>query len=277
MWQRNALYAFLHALFLHLIHVVHVSAIAAFTYTSAGKGLNRFDIVNGVRDEAEAEKEADKDAHVEKCVPEFWLTAMKKNKVLAKEITEKDEVPLKHLKDIKWSRTGTAKGFKLSFYFDDDNPYFHNAVLTKIYRMKKAHHMFDELILKKIQATKIEWKYGKNFTWKQVGKKLKHRSNIWVSEDWTMNIRINKSFFNLFNALVPGDDNDFEFNSAIVSDDDNDFEFNGALVPDDDNDFEETVQELQNEIDQDYLVGCTIRDQIIPHAVSWFAREASQV
>ncbi|KAI3934510.1 hypothetical protein MKW92_028325, partial [Papaver armeniacum] len=108
----------------------------------------RCDIVNG---EAEADKEVDKDAHVEKRVPEFWLTAMKKNEVLAKEIREWDEGPLKHLKDIKWSRTGTAKGFKLSFYFHDDNPYFHNAVLTKIYHMTKAHHTFD-LILENVES-----------------------------------------------------------------------------------------------------------------------------
>ncbi|KAI3927723.1 hypothetical protein MKW92_036151, partial [Papaver armeniacum] len=52
--------------------------------------------------------------------------------------------------------------------------------------------------------------------------------------------------------------------------------FNAALVPEDD-DIEKTVEELQNAIDKDYLVGCTIRDQIIPRAVSWFTGEAAQV
>ncbi|KAK4368637.1 hypothetical protein RND71_012429 [Anisodus tanguticus] len=90
----------------------------------------RFKIVNGVEVDgpatqaAAADREEDKDAVVEKGVPDFWLTAMKNNEVLAE-------------KDIKWSRIENPKCFKLEFLFET-NPYFKNAVLTKTY------HMIDE-------------------------------------------------------------------------------------------------------------------------------------
>ncbi|XP_021896801.1 nucleosome assembly protein 1;3 [Carica papaya] len=36
------------------------------------------------------------------------------------------------------------------------------------------------------------------------------------------------------------------------------------------------AEELQNQMEQDYDIGSTIRDKIIPHAVSWFTGEAIQ-
>ncbi|GKA62751.1 nucleosome assembly protein 1;4, partial [Tanacetum coccineum] len=53
-----------------------------------------------------------------KGVPDFWLTAMKINEILAEEISERDEEALKYLKDIKWYRMDDPKGFKLEFFFD---------------------------------------------------------------------------------------------------------------------------------------------------------------
>ncbi|KAJ0578157.1 putative nucleosome assembly protein (NAP) [Helianthus annuus] len=36
------------------------------------------------------------------------------------------------------------------------------------------------------------------------------------------------------------------------------------------------AEELQNQMEQDYDIGSTIRDKIIPHAISWFTGEAVQ-
>lgn len=102
-----------------------------------------------------------------KGVPDFWLIAMKNNDILAeevisstilylvlklhvplpshdklfcfywKQITKRDEGPLKFLFDVKWSKVDNPKGFRLDFYFDT-NPFFKNSVLTKTY------HMIDE-------------------------------------------------------------------------------------------------------------------------------------
>ncbi|CAN1291014.1 Nucleosome assembly protein 1;2 [Linum perenne] len=205
----------------------------------------RYEIVNGVSEVEVSPEEGDKDEETEvllaeKGVPEFWLLAMKNNEVIAEEITERDEGALKFLKDIKWSRVEEPKGFKLEFFFDT-NPYFKNNVLTKTY------HMIDEddPILEKATGTEIEWYQGKCLTQKIMKKKPKKGSKnakpITKTEDC-------ESFFNFFSPpQVPEDDEELD---------------------------EDTAEELQNQMEQDYDIGSTIRDKIIPHAVSWYTGEA---
>ncbi|KAF5931854.1 hypothetical protein HYC85_028025 [Camellia sinensis] len=51
--------------------------------------------------------------------------------------------------------------------------------------------------------------------------------------------------------------------------------FSPPEVPEDEDDIDEDIaEELQNQMEQDYDIGSTIRDKIIPHAVSWFTGEA---
>ncbi|OWM76584.1 nucleosome assembly protein 1;3-like [Punica granatum] len=207
----------------------------------------RYEIVNGVVEvegvpkETEKSQEEDK-AGEEKGVPDFWLNAMKNNEVLAEEINERDEGALKYLKDIKWCRIDDPKGFKLEFFFDT-NPYFKNSVLTKIYHMIDE----DEPILEKAMGTEIEWYPGKCLTQKILKKKPKKGSKNSKPVTKTENC---DSFFNFFNPpQVPEDDEDID---------------------------EDTAEELQNLMEQDYDIGSTIRDKIIPHAVSWFTGEAIQ-
>nr|XP_029118994.1 nucleosome assembly protein 1;1 isoform X1 [Elaeis guineensis]XP_029118995.1 nucleosome assembly protein 1;1 isoform X1 [Elaeis guineensis] len=257
-------------------------------YTKRYEIVNGFIEVEGVTNEpVEENPTEDKDSE-EKGVPNFWLTAMKTNEVLAEEIQERDEGALKYLKDIKWSRIDNPKGFKLEFFFDP-NPYFKNSILTKTYHMideeepilekaigyflfylsakylskavgfffylsvkylsfkdfslLKSHHIF----LSFCHRTQIEWLPGKCLTQKLLKKKPKKGSKnakpITKTEDC-------ESFFNFFNP---------------------------PQVPDDDEDIDEdTAEQLQNQMEQDYDVGSTIRDKIIPHAVSWFTGEAAQ-
>ncbi|CAN4096477.1 unnamed protein product [Withania somnifera] len=208
----------------------------------------RFDIVNGVvevdgavTEAAAADQEEDKDA-VEKGVPDFWFTAMKNNDVLAEEISERDEGALKFLKDIKWARIENPKGFKLEFFFDT-NPYFKNAVLTKTYHMIDE----DEPILEKAIGTEIEWYPGKCLTQKILKKKPKKGSK---SAKPIIKTEQCESFFNFFSPpQVPEDEEDID---------------------------EDAAEELQSLMEQDYDIGSTIRDKIIPHAVSWFTGEAAE-
>ncbi|XP_031488803.1 nucleosome assembly protein 1;3-like isoform X2 [Nymphaea colorata] len=208
----------------------------------------RYEIVNGVveaesvKSEPAEENAADDKAAEVKGVPDFWLTAMKNNEVLAEEISERDEGALKYLKDIKWARIDNPKGFKLEFFFET-NPYFKNSVLTKTYHMIDE----DEPILERAIGTEIEWYPGKILTQKVLKKKPKKGSKnakpITKTEDC-------ESFFNFFNP---------------------------PQVPDDDEDMDEdTAEQLQNLMEQDYDIGSTVRDKIIPHAVSWFTGEAVQ-
>ncbi|XP_020223778.1 nucleosome assembly protein 1;4 [Cajanus cajan] len=205
----------------------------------------RYEIVNGVLEVEGVTNEAvpeetNKDAE-EKGVPNFWLTAMKANEILAEEITERDEGALKYLKDIKWCRIDDPKGFKLEFHFGS-NPYFKNSVLTKIYHMIDD----DDPILEKAIGTEIEWHPGKCLTQKILKKKPRKGSKN--AKPITKTEKC-ESFFNFFNPpQVPEDDDD------DIDDD--------------------AVEELQNLMEHDYDIGSTIRDKIIPHAVSWFTGEA---
>ncbi|CAA2960524.1 nucleosome assembly 1 2 [Olea europaea subsp. europaea] len=208
----------------------------------------RYEIVTGAvevegatADSEEKNKEDEKEAE-EKGVPDFWLTAMKNNEVLAEEISERDEGALKFLKDIKWFRIDNPKGFKLEFYFDT-NPFFKNSVLTKIYHMIDE----DEPILEKAIGTEIEWYPGKTLTQKILKKKPKKGSKN--AKPITKTEQCD-SFFNFFSPpQVPEEDEDID---------------------------EDAAEELQNLMEQDYDIGSTIRDKIIPHAVSWFTGEAAQ-
>lgn len=213
--------------------------------------IKRYEIVNGVVEVEGVAKEdtdpttikdKDDEATEEKGVPGFWLTAMKTNEVLCDEIKEHDEEALKYLKDIKWSKIENPKGFKLEFFFDS-NPYFKNSVLTKTYNMIDD----EEPILEKAIGTEIEWLPGKCLTKKVLKKKPKKGSKnakpITKTEDC-------ESFFNFFDPpQVPEEDEDID---------------------------EDAAEELQNLMEQDYDIGSTIRDKIIPHAVSWFTGEAGE-
>ncbi|KAJ8480313.1 hypothetical protein OPV22_024040 [Ensete ventricosum] len=196
--------------------------------------------VEGIKDESPEETGSEDKASEEKGVPGFWLTAMKANEVLTEEIQERDEEALKYLKDIKWCRIEDPKGFKLEFFFNP-NPFFKNDVLTKTYHVIGE----DEPILEKAIGTEIEWFPGKCLTQKILKKKPKKGSKntkpITKTEDCD-------SFFNFFNP---------------------------PQVPDDVSDIDEdTAEELQGQMEIDYDIGSTIKDKIIPHAVSWFTGEA---
>ncbi|GLJ05668.1 hypothetical protein SUGI_0022710 [Cryptomeria japonica] len=208
----------------------------------------RYEIVNGIvdvetKDESQNENSTEENKEEEKGVPEFWLTAMKTNEVLAVQITDRDEGALKYLRDIKWCRIEDPKGFKLDFYFDT-NPYFKNSVLTKTYHMIDD----DEPILERAIGTEIEWHPGKCLTKKLMKKKPKKGAKNVKPVTKTEQC---ESFFNFFDPpQVPEDDENID---------------------------EETAEQLQDLMEQDYDIGSTIRDKIIPHAVSWFTGEACQL
>ncbi|KAI3849845.1 hypothetical protein MKW98_026759 [Papaver atlanticum] len=174
---------------------------------------------------------------------------MKTNDVLREEIKEHDEDALKYLKDIKWCKIeeGESKGFKLEFLFDT-NPYFSNTVLTKTY------HLIDdvETIVEKVIGTKIEWNAGKSLTQKVVKTKRKKGSDVMGTKTEDC-----ESFFNFFNPPRVPEGTDVDENLGMDVD-------------------EKIAEELQNQMEQDYDVGSTIRDKIIPHAVSWFTGQADQ-
>ncbi|OMO81631.1 Nucleosome assembly protein (NAP) [Corchorus olitorius] len=155
----------------------------------------RYNVVNGVDEKAEENPEEavameqgeDKDAE-EKGVPEFWLTAMKNNKLVNQEISKRDKEVLKYLKDIKWGKIEEGKGFKLEFYFET-NPLFKDTVLIKTYQMIDA----DEIILDKATGMEIDWYPEKERFMRKKGSKK------------------GSFFINFFNPpQIPGDDDEID-------------------------------------------------------------------
>ncbi|XP_047046167.1 nucleosome assembly protein 1;2-like, partial [Lolium rigidum] len=164
------------------------------------------------------------------------------NEILGEEIQERDEEALKYLKDIKWCRIDDPKGFKLEFFFDT-NPFFKNSVLAKTYHIDEE----DEPILEKAIGTEIDWCRGKCLTQNVLKKKPKKGSKntkpITIVEDC-------ESFFKFFSPTEgPNDDKEID---------------------------DKLAEQLMEQIQKDYDIAFTIRDNIIPHAVSWFTTEASQ-
>ncbi|KAJ9179342.1 hypothetical protein P3X46_011143 [Hevea brasiliensis] len=95
------------------------------------------------------------------------------------------------------------------------------------------------------ERMEIEWYPGKCLTKKVLKKKPQKESK---NAKPITKIKNCASFFNFFNTPnIPQEDDD----------------------PDDD-----AVEEIQDRMEQDYNVGTTIRDRVIPHAVSWFTGEA---
>ncbi|CAN7133129.1 unnamed protein product [Brassica rapa subsp. narinosa] len=106
--------------------------------------------------------------------------------------------------------------------------------------LTKSYHVIDEdeLLIEKAIGTEIDWYPGKCLTQKIVEKKPKK------------GLTNAESFFNFFNP---------------------------PEVPDEDEDIDDDrADELQYHMELDYDIGSTIRNKIIPHAVSWFTGEAME-
>ncbi|KAL3618847.1 hypothetical protein CASFOL_037295 [Castilleja foliolosa] len=97
------------------------------------------------------------------------------------------------------------------------------------------------------ERTEIEWLPGKCLT--QLILKKKPKKGLRKAKPITKTEKC-ESFFNFFSPPeVPEEGDDID---------------------------EDAAKELQNLMEQDYDVGSTIRDKIIPHAVSWFTGEAAE-
>jgi nucleosome assembly protein 1-like 1 len=180
-------------------------------------------------------------SELEEGVPDFWLCVLRNCEETGDSITERDEDALKYLTDISANQlTGeNENGFALHFSFKQPNPYFSNDVLSKTYYM--ADH--EDPVMDHAEATPINWHSGKDLTVKVMRKKAKSKSGRTMVKREKA-----ESFFNFFKP---------------------------PEIPESaENLSEEQLNELQNEVEQDYELGCVIRDKIVPDALRWFTGEA---
>lgn len=127
-------------------------------------------------DEAKKVESVDEDKSDEKIagIPEFWLSAMKNQVSLAELITDKDEVVLKHLTDIRMEYLDQP-GFRLIFEFSD-NEHFTNKIITKTYFYQEESGYGGDFIYDHADGDKINWKSGKDITVRVESKKQRNKS-----------------------------------------------------------------------------------------------------
>eukprot|EP01119_Soliformovum_irregulare_P007018 TRINITY_DN19425_c0_g1_i1.p1 TRINITY_DN19425_c0_g1~~TRINITY_DN19425_c0_g1_i1.p1 ORF type:complete len:389 (-),score=148.33 TRINITY_DN19425_c0_g1_i1:42-1208(-) len=188
----------------------------------------------------------------EKGIPQFWLTALQHNPVFLDLITEKDEEVLKSLIDVREVHIeDEPDSFRLEFHFTP-NEYFEDTVLFKTYHVTDDD---DEPL--KLEASKINWKTGKNITVKIVkvqqgggrGKRGGRGRGGKQGGGKPQTIQMEKrteSFFNWFTE-DPLEGLDLE---------------------------EEEDFDPEEIVGMDYDIGVELKDEIIPQAVLWFTGEA---
>ncbi|KAK9951606.1 hypothetical protein M0R45_007044 [Rubus argutus] len=198
----------------------------------------RYRIVNGITaDDVNNEVAVDREDKTtkDKRVPCFWLNAMKANKLLAQEITTRDEGPLKYLTDImSWVEVKCSmKIFRLVFVFGC-NPYFQNSTLHKPYDMFCSNWPR----LENRYGTEIKWHPGKRLT-----EEVPEMKSITDQLLAKIADQRSPSFFNFFDPP--------EYYYASYLNDRN-------------------AQKVEDHLMRDYHIGAIIRDEIIPHAVLWY-------
>merc|ERR1711959_704892 len=91
-------------------------------------------------------------------------------------IEDWDEQVLEYLTNIRFKLAGDGSevnhGFSLHFDFAE-NPYFAHTELSKSYTCKETNPYVGQVEVTKIEATKIEWKDGKDVTIEKKAKKPK--------------------------------------------------------------------------------------------------------
>ena len=142
-------------------------------------------------------------------------------------------------------------GFRLSFVFEVPNPFFDSpadGVITKTYHMAAED---EEGMLERAVGTRIAWKAGKDPTVKILKKKPGRGGRPAPSGKPMTKIEKTESFFNFFSPP--------------------------AVPEEGDDDLDEEAEALQEALEEDYELGETLRDELIPHAVSFYTGEMAEM
>lgn len=181
-------------------------------------------------------------------IPEFWLTALKNHPRISELITERDEVPLRALIDVRMSYLEENPGFRLSFHFAE-NETFSNEVLSKTYYYQSSA-VEGDLVYDRAEGTKIDWKPNQDLTVTVETKRQRHKG--------TNKTRVVKK-------TVPAE-TFFDFFSPPVNP--------SSSVRNDEDDDEEPEEDLDEQLEADYELGEEFKEKIVPHAIDWFTGKA---
>jgi len=186
-----------------------------------------------------------------KGIPNFWLTVFQNanETLLSGSFEQIDEPILKHLEDITITLPEKNTGFTLNFHFGP-NEFFTNTVLTKEYELKSDFDPedpleFDGPEMFRSKGCKIEWKAGKSTTVKIIKQKVKQKGKGKGGPKFVTKEEKRETFFNFFKP---------------------------PKVPEDPK--EEVDDEKQALITQDFDIGFSIKEKLVPRAVLYFTGEA---
>ena len=194
-------------------------------------------------------------------IPEFWLSAMKNQVSLAELITERDEVALKHLTDIRMEYLDQP-GFRLIFVFAE-NEIFSNKIITKTYFYQEESGYAGEFIYDHAEGDKVDWKSGKDLTVRVESKKQRNKSEsvAWHGScERQTKIALDTKQTRVVKKTVPTE-SFFNF-------------FDPPKAPEADN--EDAGSDVEERLELDYQLGEDIKEKLIPRAIDWFTGEALQ-
>lgn len=163
----------------------------------------------------------------------FWLKAMCANNHISSAIHEKDRPILGYLQDITLDQHENGYGFDLTFHFEK-NSYFKETQLKKSFVMCKQN------VIEKCIGTEITWMPGCDVT-KTKKKKGKGKKKVNVTVKC-------ESFFNFFETVAT--------------------EKKPEKAPTGDSD--EEPDEEAEQMDEDFDLGTTFRDDLIPLALEYY-------
>ena len=109
-------------------------------------------------------------------IPEFWLSSMKNQISLAELITDRDELALKTLTDIRMEYLDRP-GFRLIFEFGD-NDFFTNKTVSKTYFYQEDTGYGGDFIYDHAEGEKIDWKANQDLTVRVEQKKQRNKSKV---------------------------------------------------------------------------------------------------
>ena len=112
-------------------------------------------------------------------IPEFWLSAMKNQISIAELITDRDELALKSLTDVRMEYL-EKPGFRLIFEFAE-NEYFTNKTITKTYYYQEESGYGGDFIYDHAEGDKIDWKPDQDLTVRVESKKQRNKSESYSS------------------------------------------------------------------------------------------------
>ncbi|KAL4457364.1 hypothetical protein ABPG75_012229 [Micractinium tetrahymenae] len=218
----------------------------------------RRDVINGAAEAPENETDEGKQAasaeegEAPKGVPDFWMIALR-NAMEEETITDKDAEVLSYLTDVRCERFhGTEnggedaedEGFRLVFTFRE-NPFFSNKELVKTYHLSDE----DDMMLRKIETSGVNWKAGKDVTVKVMKKKPKPGAKA-SGKPQTKTEPV-ESFFRWFTEVpeIPDEEEEAELT-------------------------QEEMEALEEDMQGDFEIAEMIKEKVIPEATAWFTGEA---